>query len=141
MSGTVDLALYQAIIHQIDNITPTKFLSVKASASGNTPIWVPASGKKFVLLSYSIDFTSNAAAAVAAVIDATFIDGATNTQIGNSVFIPNAAGTTFLDSGEGFVTIGGNGYPSNTANNVLSINLSFALTAGVCHVQVFGREI
>jgi hypothetical protein len=140
MSGTVDLALYQALVHQIDNITPTKFLNVKATASGNTPIWVPATGKKFVLLSYSIDFTSNVSQAVAGLIDATFIDGATNTQIGISVFVPNAAGTVFSDSGEGFVSLGG-GYPSVAANNILSINLSAALATGVCHVMVFGREI
>lgn len=136
MSGTVDNAIYQAIVS-----APNVFRNVKASAAGNAAIWSPQTGKRFVILGYEINVTSNAAAAAPGILDLTFIDGATNTQILYSCFVPGAAGTTFVDdSTTGYIPLG-SGYISLAVGNVLSVNLSFALTSGVVQVQIYGKEI
>ena len=138
MSGTVENAIFNAMLN---NFTPNVIRSVKASNAGNTAIWSPSSGKRFVLLAYTISATSNIAAAVAGILDVALIDGASNTQLGDSLFIPGTAGSNFLNTtSEGLILLG-SGYTSGVVGNVLSVNLSFALTSGVIHVLALGREI
>ena len=121
--------------------TPDAFLTVTATASGNTAVWTPPSGAKFRLLRYLIEVTQDAKAASAADLAIIFEDATTPMGIGHSVFIPTASATTF-GSGyrSGWVDLGGVGYRSITADNVLNVNLSFALTSGVVRVTIAGNS-
>ena len=120
--------------------TPNKFFTVATAANGNTALWTPAAGKKFRLMRYRIDVTGNAAAAAAAVKTISLFDGAAGaTGQAVSVFVPGAAlaGAALYTSG--WIDLG-NGYLSAAANNVLNVNLSTALTAGVVRVIACGTE-
>jgi len=124
----------------ITQIQPTSFVTVSATASGNTAVWTPVAGKKFRLIGYSIQATANVATAGGAAIDVVFRDGSTNMGMGFSFFAPSAAGTTFGGgNGTGWITLR-NGYVSKVADNVLNVNLSAALTAGNIRVNVIGIE-
>lgn len=116
------------------------FKTVTATATGDTAVWTPTTGKKFRLLRFRIDLTANAAQSVAGLIEVIFRDATTAMPVGWSVFVPGAAGTTFTaDATTGWCVLD-NGILSATANNVLNINLSAALTAGEIRVQVAGTE-
>lgn len=116
------------------------FKTVTTASTGNTTVWTPAGGKKFRLMRYCIMIPANAVAAVAAVLEITLNDSGTALNLGHSVFIPSAAGTTFQND---FITPWfdlGNGALSGAANNLLQINLSFALTGGEVRILTAGTE-
>jgi hypothetical protein len=120
--------------------TPSVFKTTTATVSGNTVVWTPTSGKKFRLMRYIIQIPQNAAASAAADLEITFQDATTSIGVGHSCFIPSTAATTFGSGySSGWIDLG-NGYLSAAANNVLNINLSFALTSGEVRVTVCGAE-
>jgi hypothetical protein len=121
--------------------TPTVFRRATTQTTGSTALWTPATNNKFRLLGYLIEVTQNAAASSAGVLTIKLLDSATDIAIDHQVFIPAAAGTT-LGSGysTGLIILGTFGILSAAANNVLNLNLSFALTAGQVNVIAFGTE-
>jgi len=120
--------------------TPTTFKSASITASGNTAVWTPTSGKKFRLMRFIVMLTADAATSGGAEIDITFQDSTTDLGFKASCFVPAVAGTAF---GNGFSSgwiDWGNGKLSALANNVLNGNLSAALTSGKCTIHAIGTE-
>jgi hypothetical protein len=119
--------------------TPQIFKTVTATSSGNTAVWTPATGKFFRIMRYRIEVTNSATQSSAGDIDIKFQDATTDIGIANSLYVPNA-----IDAGTGSYSTGwidlGNGILSTSANNVLNLNLSAALTAGKVRVLVCGIE-
>lgn len=119
---------------------PAIFKTATATASGDTALWTPTSGKKFRLMRYTIQMTGDAATAGGADIDIVLRDSTTATAATFSVFVPAVAATTFGNTASsGWVDLG-NGILSATTNNVLNINLSAALTSGKVRVIATGTE-
>lgn len=120
--------------------TPNIFKTVQATASGNTALWTPTAGKKFRLMRFMVQITGNAIAAVAGVLTVSFQDSTTAIGIAMDGFIPTSAATPAT---EDFISPWvdlGNGFLSAAANNVLNVNLSFALTGGNVRITVAGTE-
>lgn len=121
---------------------PNVFKTVSATASGNTAVWTPTSGKKFRLMRFCVSLTSNVAISSGAVVTVKFQDATTDTAFFWSVFVPTTAVTT--GAGDSFVSpwidLGGAGFLSAAANNVLNVNLSATLTSGACRVMAAGTE-
>ena len=119
---------------------PTTFKTVQATASGNTALWTPTSGKKFRLMRLIIDFTANVSQSAGGVITLTFQDSTTGLPISFDVFVPTAAVTTTQGGyTSGWIDLG-NGILSAAANNVLNVNLSAALATGNARVTACGTE-
>jgi len=119
---------------------PNIFRTITVAAAGDTALWTPAAGKKFRLMGYQMMVTAEAIAAAAAHLEILLCDAAVALGIGASVFVPLAA-----IAGGGDVYVGpavqlGNGPLSALANNVLNVNLSFALTGGEVRVNAWGIE-
>lgn len=121
--------------------TPTTFKTVAATASGDTALWTPTSGKKFRLMGLVVELSGNAQLGAAATFTILLRDATTATGLGFSASVGAAAISTsvpnLIESG---VILLGNGILSAAANNVLNVNLSAALTAGVARVSAFGTE-
>lgn len=120
--------------------TDKVFKTIATVATGNSIVWTPTSGFRFRLKKFMIVVPANTVAAAAAILEITLNDSGTNLNLGTSVFIPSAAGTTF---GSGFNTGWidlGNGALSASANNLLQVNLSFALTGGEVRIVTAGTE-
>lgn len=141
-SGTANLLLHadSMIQSQTHHISPNIFKTVQASASGNTAVWTPASGKKFRLTDLFIDLTENATLGVAGEVTISLQDGTTPMNIAFDVYIPSSGtpqvGAAFTTGQIELI----NGILSTTANNILNVNLSAALTAGHVRVNVMGVE-
>ena len=120
--------------------TPTKYKTALVTASGNTAIWTPSAGKKFRLLGYVAQVTGNSILGTAAVVDCDFREG--NTSIGHafSAFIPLLSLGSLGGAPPIPYNFPGNGYLATTADAVLNLNLSSALTGGGIRVSVFGTE-
>lgn len=121
--------------------TPTVFRTISTAAAGNTVVWTPGVGNRFRLLKFRVQLTGNAALAVAAVLDITLNDAGGAMNLAHSAFVPAAAlagGGHDYDSG--WIDLGFFGIFSAAANNVLNVNLSAALTTGVCRVMLAGVE-
>jgi hypothetical protein len=119
--------------------TPAVFKTVQATASGNTALWTPTSGTKFRVMKYMVVITGNASLASSGVLTIVFQDATTATAFAIDVYVP----ATGLAGGADFVSPWidlGNGFLSATANNVLNVNLSAALTAGNVRVVAIGTE-
>ncbi len=120
---------------------PNVFHTAQATASGNTAVWTPTSGKKFRLLRYQVEMTENATLGTAAVLTISFQDATTAIPIAHDVWVPSAAGTSIGDGySSGWIDLGGLGVLSAAANNALNVNLSAAVTAGNVRVNVAGTE-
>jgi hypothetical protein len=121
--------------------TPTVWSGANASAIGATAIWTPAAGKKFRLMAGFIMVPSNCIQAVAGLI-AFGLQDAAGAFMGKSftTFVPGAAGPTGPPLGFWPFVIPGNGWLSALANNSLNVNLSAALTTGLCIVGTMGTE-
>lgn len=121
--------------------TPKVFKTATATAAGQTAVWTPAAGKRFRLMRVHMSITSNAAAAAAAVLLSRLLDGSGGGAVffgmSDNNYIP-LIGT--IQQHQNFIFDLGNGYLSVAANNVLNVDLSFALTAGVLDVTVAGTE-
>lgn len=115
------------------------FKTATATASGDTALWTPTTGKKFRLMRYRIDVTANAALAAGAELDVVLRDATTATSHAMSLFVPMVGGAVMGMATTGWVDLG-NGQLSATINNVLNINLSASLTAGKVRVLAAGTE-
>lgn len=119
-----------------------KTVSVPATASGNTAVWTPTSGKKFRLMRFQIT-ASNIAATAATVLTISFQDATTPITIGTyDILMPAVAN---LQSGVLLVSEWidlGNGIISAAANNVLNANISATVTGatGTFRVNACGTE-
>jgi hypothetical protein len=120
---------------------PTIFKTATATASGDTALWTPTSGKKFRLLRYKIEVTADAATSGGADIDIQLRDSTTGLAgAAMSLYVPGTSVTTTAGRiSSGWVDLG-NGQLSAAANNVLNINLSAALTSGKARVVAVGTE-
>jgi hypothetical protein len=117
--------------------TSTTFKSATATAAGNTAIWTPTAGKKFRLMRVTMKLTNSATLASAGNLLAQLFDGAAGViGIANNWFV-GASGNAQHQSYNFDL---GNGYLSSAANNVLNVNLSVALTAGLLSITVAGTE-
>ncbi len=125
--------------------TPNVFktVSVAATATGNTAVWTPTSGKKFRLMKFQITAQGLAATATG-VVTVSFQDSASGITFGTyDIDVP---ATASLVSGITQVSGGlvdmGNGFVSAAANNVLNFNISAAGagTVGTYRVNVMGNE-
>jgi hypothetical protein len=125
----------------VSGATGLPFHQGTASASGSTVLWTPQAGKRFRLMRYMITVPSNCAAAAQADLVIALLDGAGAFGQIHVVSIPSAAVLTAAPPlyVSPWVDLG-NGVISAAANNVLNINLSFALTAGQVNVIVAGTE-
>jgi hypothetical protein len=119
--------------------TPTKFFTATATASGDTALWTPTSGKKFRLLRYQIQITGDAATSGGADIDIVLRDSTTALAAAYSLYVPAASVNALGADNTGWQDLG-NGILSAAANNVLNINLSAALTSGKVRVVCAGTE-
>lgn len=119
---------------------PTIFKTATATASGDTALWTPTSGKKFRLLRFKIEATQEAATSGGGDIDVVLRDSTTATSAAMSFYAPSTSVTTT----PGVISTGwldlGNGIISAAANNVLNINLSAALSSGKVRVVACGTE-
>jgi hypothetical protein len=116
---------------------PTVFKTVQATASGNTAVWTPGSGNKFRLLKVFVQVTAAAALASAGVLTVSFQDGTTGMPVAVDVYLP--ASSVSAPLGDAFsqeIDLGEFGILSATANNVLNVNLSSAITGGTGNVRV-----
>ena len=119
---------------------PAIFKTATATASGDTALWTPTSGKKFRLMRFKIEATADAATSGGASIDVVLRDSTTATAAAMSFYAPATSVTTTPGRiSSGWVDLG-NGLLSAAANNVLNINLSAALTSGKVRVVCCGTE-
>ena len=121
--------------------TPNVFKTAQATASGNTALWTPTSGKKFRLLKLYVQVTAAAALASAGVLTITFQDSSTGIPIAFDVYLPATSISAPLGDAfsSGWIDLG-NGVISATANNVLNINLSGTVSTGNVRVTCCGTE-
>lgn len=121
--------------------TPTIFKQNTATASGSTALWTPAAGKKFRLMRYMITVPSNSVAGAQADLVMSLLDGAGAIGVAHVCNIPVAAVLTAAPPlyVSGWIDLG-NGILSALANNVLNMNLSFALTGGQVNFLACGTE-
>lgn len=119
--------------------TPSIFKQVSTAATGSTALWTPTAGKKFRLMRYRVIVTALAKAAVAADLVIDLLDAAATLGLKTLCTIPAAAAGNGLISDSGWIDLG-NGILSAAANNVLNLNLSFALTGGLVNVNACGTE-
>lgn len=120
---------------------PHIFRTAQATASGNTAVWTPTSGKKFRLLKLFVEVTDNSSLAAGAVLTLNFQDATTSINISFDVFVPTTAVTTVIGDGlEQELDLGDVGILSAAANNVLNVNLSAALATGNVRVIAMGTE-
>ena len=129
-----------AEVGSIALVNPNVFKTVTTVAAGATAIWTPAAGKKFTLMGYSLDVTGDATLTTAGHLEVTFLDGSTPIGVGESLYVPAVALNAFGGFQTPWMALGNTGYESLTAGNVLSINLSAALTAGELRVVAIGIE-
>jgi hypothetical protein len=136
-SGTANLSLSGYSRPRV----PTIYKSITATASGSTAVWTPATNNKFRLLKFKIEVTANAAQAAPGVITIEFLDSTTLINLTHSVYVPGTGASTLAGPyNSGWIDLGNFGVLSAAANNVLNINLSTALTAGVVNVIACGTE-
>jgi hypothetical protein len=124
--------------------TPIIFKTVQATASGNTAVWTPTTGKKFRLMRFKIQLTANATLAAAGVLTVSFQDATTGIGVAQDFYVGQVAltaATALFTVGDesGWIDLG-NGYISTAANNVLNVNLSAALASGNIRVFCCGTE-
>lgn len=120
--------------------TPTSFKTATITASGNTAIWTPTTGKKFRLMGYSINAPDDVQAGAAGDVDVTFNDAGVAIGLGFTFWSPDNTSTSNRHMDNSGVVQLGNGYLSSAANNVLNVNLSAAITQGKIRVTVWGCE-
>lgn len=118
---------------------PNIFKTAAATASGNSAVWTPASGRKFRLMRYRIEISGDATISGGGVLTVKFQDATTDNNIAHSVYVPAVAANTMEGWQSGWIDLG-NGPLSAAANNVLNVNLSAALASGTCRVLTAGTE-
>jgi hypothetical protein len=109
------------------------FFSILATAAGNTTIWTPTSGLRFVLQGYTISVSGTAATTETILIE--LLDGATVAfQHQATVSAASPAGDTQIGADLA------SGYNSVAENNVLKVNLSAAFLTGGVAVNAWGYQ-
>jgi hypothetical protein len=117
--------------------------SAPVSVSGNSTVWTPSTGKRFRLLRYCIEVTAEASKVTTAGILAIALqDSTTDMGLTHSVYLPSTsvATTPGLCYSTGWVDLGGIGFLSAAADNVLNVNLAFPLNSGKVRVRAAGTE-
>jgi len=104
------------------------------SAAGDTVIWTPPAGKRFQLLGMLIGIAA-ASVAGGAGEEISMKDGAA-VFIRTGFYLP----ATALAQAPILIELPNDGYISTTDGNVLSMNLSSAITGGILDVTVWGYE-
>jgi len=125
-------------------ISPDTFKTVQATASGNTALWTPTSGKKFRLMRFNLQLAANATIAASGIVTVTFQDNTTGIPVSHDFYVGQTAltgATVLFTAGEqtGWIDLG-NGILSSTINNVLNVNLSVTLASGNVRVTAAGTE-
>jgi hypothetical protein len=123
---------------------PNVFKTVQASASGNTALWTPATGKKFRLMRLIVQIPANVSLAARGVLTISFQDNTTDISLTFDHYVGQTAPVETASSEQpnfdtGWIDLG-NGIVSTTANNVLNVNLSAALAAGKVRITCCGTE-
>ena len=127
-----------------DTVSPsrnvTKLHAVSATATGNTAVWTPAAGTKFVVTCVGLNVDGNSTQTTGGDITIQLEDG-TTPIVGFlwTVFVPSTAGSggELLDEP---ISCFPNGFISSTTAQALNVNLSSALTAGHVTIRVYGQE-
>ena len=120
--------------------TPNIYKTATATASGNTALWTPTSGKKFRLMRFKVDVTANASLAAGAIFTVGLQDATSDLGVSSDIYVPTTAVTTGMGGWtSGWIDLG-NGKLSSVANNVLNVNLSAALATGDVRVTACGIE-
>lgn len=119
------------------------FKSIKGT-SGTLSLWTPSSGKKFRLLTYGIEITSNAAdSTTEGELTLNFKDEGTEMKILHNIYIPKTAVTVggaplYLIPQ---INLGPLGYLSIAINNILKVELAnIALSSGTVRLRASGTE-
>lgn len=116
------------------------FKTITATSSVGTNLWQPAAGKKFRLMRYMIQATSDVATSGGADVDVVLKDSTTGLAASFSFYAPATAGTTASNgASSGWVDLG-NGMVSAAADNILVVGLSATLTSGKVRVIACGTE-
>jgi hypothetical protein len=119
---------------------PNVFKTGQFTASGNTALWTPVSGKSFRLLRYQVEVSSNASQVNGGVFTVSFQDQTSTTSFAHDVYVPSASLKLFASYNSGWIDLGSTGYLSANPNNVLNVNLSAGLNSGVVRVTACGIE-
>jgi hypothetical protein len=125
--------------------TPNTFKTAQATASGDTALWTPTSGKKFRLMRFKVQVTANAYIAARGVLTIKLRDATTDISLTHDIYLGQTAIAADTNPNQqpiletGWIDLG-NGFLSAAANNVLNINLSAALSGGNVRVTCAGTE-
>ncbi len=119
---------------------PNVVKTVAATAAGNTSLWTPGSGNRWRLMRAMVMLSSDAAIGSGGVLTIDLKDGATNsTGVTFSPYVPATGGTGIGGWTSGWFDLG-NGIQSAANAQDLNVNLSAALTTGVCRVIACGTQ-
>lgn len=119
---------------------PEIFKSATATASGNTTVWTPTSGKRYQLLKVQFFATADATLNTGAVLTVKLQDNTTDIGVSVPVYVPTTGGTALGGWSSGAIDLGKYGKRSSAINTTLNVNISAALTAGSIGVMAFGTE-
>jgi hypothetical protein len=121
------------------SIAPSKISSVSATAAGDTAVWTAGAGKKWQIAKLRLHVSGNCAQAAGGNFTILLRDVTVAIPgLAFTIFVPGAAAVTAWDSGWLDLDIGPQAAAVATA---LNVNLSAALTSGVCNVIVQGWEL
>jgi hypothetical protein len=152
ISGAGSATIYSTLMSKnpadaVGDVTVTNFPSQPSgthtgqfTASGNTVLWTPASGKSFRLQRYLVEVTQNASQTAGGVLTISFQDGTSPLPIAHDVYVPSTALKVFTPYSSGWIDLGSNGLLSSAPGNVLNVNLSAGLNAGNVRVIACGVE-
>lgn len=140
-NGTYIVATSSTTQMTYANVTSLSSTADSGLGQVGTTIWLPTTGKKFRLMRMRLSLTDNVAQSSGGVITSSLYDGATQTAFQFDNFVPTSAIAAPIGNAEdtGWLDFG-NGLISGAANNVLTLYLSAALTAGNYRILVCGTE-
>ena len=110
------------------------------TASGDTAVWTPTTGKKFRVMRFMIAVQGLSTTSAGGAVAITLRDATTAILHTFNINVPATALTGAALLYESNWIDLGNGYLSAVANNVLNVNLGTAFTAGGVDVFVIGCE-
>jgi hypothetical protein len=115
--------------------TPSKFVTIALSASGNTLCWTPAAGKRFRILGGFLT-VGDAVLAAAGPITVSISDAGVTTNITWRIYL----GTSPMVNPLPPLNLGPNGYLSTGVGNSAGALLSAALSSGSMQLTLWGTE-
>ncbi len=119
--------------------TPKVFKAVNFNSDTVTTVWTPAAGKKFRLMKYMIHCPGNVSLAGGGMAVFTLYDGAsTALPFNHGIYLPGSAANQLAGWSTPWIDLG-NGYLSFSANNILGVVSSAAIT-GFARLLVAGTE-